>query len=152
MKCKWLVQNFNLHQVISNGSKAEIIPLELSVTATCVDQLCRVLFCCIDHSIVFYNLFSLLKGFTNLQQNEPNSKETILYFWIPFKTLGFLPFDKPNQSHPNSNYQTQKVNKNNKNIRNGDCILGKKKKFTTKKPKNYVLIEKLKLFFFLQLQ
>ena len=40
--------------------------------------------------------------------------------------------------------------KNNKNIHNSDCILAKKKKknyFTTKEPKNYVLLEKLKLNF-----
>ena len=29
---------------------------------------------------------------------------------------------------PNNNYPTQKLNKNNKNIHNGDCILVKKKK------------------------
>ena len=55
---------------------------------------------------------------------------------------------------PYSNYPTKKLNKNNKNIHNGDCILAKKKKknyFTTKKPKIYVLLEKLKLIF-LQLQ
>ena len=43
--------------------------------------------------------------------------------------------------------QTQKLNKNNKNIHNGDCILEKKKKIITKKPKNHVLLEKLKLNF-----
>ena len=61
--------------------------------------------------------------------------------------------NKPNQSHSNSNYLAKKLNKNNKNIHNGDCILAQKKKnyFTTKKPKNNVLLEKLKLKF-LQLQ
>ena len=53
---------------------------------------------------------------------------------------------------PNNNYPTQKLNKNNKNIHNGDCILVKKKNyFAIKEPKNHVLLEKLKLNF-LQLQ
>ena len=37
---------------------------------------------------------------------------------------------------PTNNYPTQKLNKNNKNIHNGNCILAKKKNyFTTKKPR-----------------
>ena len=36
---------------------------------------------------------------------------------------------------PTNNYLTQKLNKNNKNIHNGDCILAKKNYFTTKKPR-----------------
>ena len=40
---------------------------------------------------------------------------------------------------PYSNYPTKKLNKNNKNIHNGDCILAKKNYFTTKEPKNHVL-------------
>ena len=61
------------------------------------------------------------------------------------KTLG-----PPSKTYFNSNYPIQKLNKNNKNIHNGDCILAKKKKknyFATKKPKNHVLLEKLKLNF-----
>ena len=49
---------------------------------------------------------------------------------------------------PTNNYQTQKLNKNNKNIHNGDCILAKK---TILPPKNHLLLKKLKLIF-LQLQ
>ena len=65
------------------------------------------------------------------------------------KTLGPLLLNKPNWPHPNSNYPTQKFNKNNKNIHNGNCILAKKKTyFTTKEPKNNVLLEKLNFFFF----
>ena len=52
---------------------------------------------------------------------------------------------------PTSKYSTKKLNKNNKNIHNGDCILAKKKKkknyFTTKEPKNCV-IEEVKAKFF----
>ena len=44
--------------------------------------------------------------------------------------------------------QPKKLNKNNKNIHNDDCILVKKNYFTTKEPKNHVLLEKLKLIFF----
>ena len=41
-----------------------------------------------------------------------------------------VPFlhNKPNQSHSNNNYLTKKLNKNNKNNYNGDCILAPKKK------------------------
>ena len=49
---------------------------------------------------------------------------------------------------PTKNYQTQKLNKNNKNIHNGDCILAKK---TILPLKNHLLLKKLKLIF-LQLQ
>ena len=43
----------------------------------------------------------------------------------------------------------QKLNKNNKNIHNDDCILVKKKKtiLLPKNQKNHVLLEKLKLNF-----
>ena len=34
----------------------------------------------------------------------------------------------PGQSNSNSNYSTPKLNKNNKNIHNSDCILAKKQK------------------------
>ena len=46
----------------------------------------------------------------------------------PSKTLILFFHNKPNQSHPNSNYLTKKLNKNNKNIHNGGCILAKNKK------------------------
>ena len=61
--------------------------------------------------------------------------------WAPSKTLG---------PSPSSNYPIKILNKNNKNVHNCDCILAKKKKnyFTTKEPKNNVLLEKLKLIFF----
>ena len=52
---------------------------------------------------------------------------------------------------PTSNCQTQKLNKNNKNIHNGDCILATTTTTTTKTilpPKNHVLLEKPKLNFF----
>ena len=44
----------------------------------------------------------------------------------PSKTLGSLSLNKPNQPQLNSNYPTQKLNKNNKNIHNSHCILAKK--------------------------
>ena len=50
----------------------------------------------------------------------------------PSKTLGSLSLNKPNQPQLNSNYPTQKLNKNNKNIHNDDYILAKKNYFTTK--------------------
>ena len=62
-----------------------------------------------------------------------------------------LLLNKPSQPHLDSNYPTKKLNKNNKNIHNGDCILAKKNYFTTKEPKKHALSEKLKLNF-LQLQ
>ena len=80
----------------------------------------------------------------------------IIYFIFvvgpPSKALDLHIFNKANQPHPNSNYLTQKLNKNNKNIHNSDCVLAtnkkkKKKYFTTKEPKNHVLLEKLKLNF-----
>ena len=68
----------------------------------------------------------------------PRSKYIYIYIYIVFiyfisidrplsKTLGPLLLNKPNWPHPNSNYPTQKFNKNNKNIHNGNCILAKKK-------------------------
>ena len=57
------------------------------------------------------------------------------YFFFIFYSYNTCHFSSwapllPNKplSHPNSNYPTQKLNKNNKNIHNGDCILAKKKK------------------------
>ena len=75
------------------------------------------------------------------------------YIWVLPKPQAFLLLNKPNQFHPNSNYPIKKLNKNNKVIHNDDFILAKKKKnyFTTKEPKNHVLLKKLKLIF-LQLQ
>ena len=67
------------------------------------------------------------------------------------KNLGLFLLNKFRQSHPNRNYLTQKLNKNNKNIHNDDCIFAGKNYFTIKEPKNHVLLKKLKLNF-LQLQ
>ena len=80
----------------------------------------------------------------------------IIYFIFvvgpPSKALDLHFFNKANQPHPNSNYLTQKLNKNNKNIHNSDCILAttkkkKKKLFYYQRTKNHVLLEKLKLNF-----
>ena len=43
-----------------------------------------------------------------------------------------LPFSLIRLTNPNRNYLTQKLNKNNKNIHNGNCILVKKIYFITK--------------------
>ena len=42
------------------------------------------------------------------------------------KTLGPLRINQPSQPNPISHCPTQKLNKNSKNIHNGDCILAKK--------------------------
>ena len=73
------------------------------------------------------------------------------YIWVFFQNLRPLSSYKFRQFHPNSNYPTQKLNKNNKIIHNDDCIFAGKNYFTTKEPKNHVLLKKLKLNF-LQLQ
>ena len=57
------------------------------------------------------------------------------------KPLALFLLNKPNQPHPTSNYSIQKLNKNNKNIHNNDCILApppppQKKKKTILLPKN----------------
>ena len=49
--------------------------------------------------------------------------------------MSILP-NQSNQPNSNSNYPTQKLNKNNKNIHNDDCILVKKKKKTILPLKN----------------
>ena len=61
--------------------------------------------------------------------------------------LSFSPnqFSLPN---PNSNYQTQKFNKNNKNIHNGDCILANNKLFYHQRTKKSCVIGKAKAKFF----
>ena len=56
----------------------------------------------------------------------------ILYFIFVF--VPFLP-NQSSQPNPNSNYPIQKLNKNYKNIHNGDCILAKKNYFTTNEKK-----------------
>ena len=75
----------------------------------------------------------------------------IFYFcsWAPLpKSQTLLLFDKSNQPNSNSNYPTEKFNKNNKNIHNnGDCISAKKVILPPMIQKNYVLLEKLKLNF-----
>ena len=72
--------------------------------------------------------------------------------WPSSKTLGvFFILNKPNQPHPTSNYSTQKLNKNNKNIHNSDCILATKKKkklFYYQKTKKLYVIEEVKTKFF----
>ena len=73
------------------------------------------------------------------------------YIWVFFQNLRPLSSDKFRQFYPNSNYPTQKLNKNNKIIHNDDCIFAGKNYFTTKEQKNHILLKKLKLIF-LQLQ
>ena len=70
-------------------------------------------------------------------------------FIFHFVVGHFLPnqFSQPNLS---SNYLTQKLNKNNKNIHNDDCILAKKKKklfYHQRTKKSYVIGEAKTKFF-----
>ena len=70
-----------------------------------------------------------------------------LFFWQlnpPFKILASLLSNQPSQPSRTSNYSIQKLNKNNKSLHNGDCILPNK---TILLPKNHMLLEKLKLHF-----
>ena len=66
----------------------------------------------------------------------------------PSKTLGSLSLNKPNQPQLNSNYPTQKLNKNNKNIHNDDYILAKKKTILPPKNKKIMCIGESKAKFF----
>ena len=90
---------------------------------------------------------------TDLRDLAPGPKLFIylLYFslfsWTPSSITLDLPLQLARQLSLISNYLIQKHNKNNKNIYNGDCIFTKKNYFTTKEPKNHVLLEKLKLNF-----
>ena len=54
---------------------------------------------------------------------------------------------KKKKSNPNNNYLTQKLNKNNKNIYNGDCILVKKLFYQQKAKKSCVIVEGKAKFF-----
>ena len=54
---------------------------------------------------------------------------------------------KKKKSNPNNNYQTQKLNKNNKNIHNGDCVSAKKL-FYHQRTKKLCVIKKVKAKFF----
>ena len=66
----------------------------------------------------------------------------ILYFIFVIESIFPNQFSQLNS---NSNYSTKKLNKNNKNINNGNCILAKKNYFTTKK--SYVIGEAKTKFF-----
>ena len=63
------------------------------------------------------------------------------YYIFHFCSWISLLLNKPNYSHPNTSHLTQKLNKNNKNIHNSDCISAKKKK--KKKLFYYQRIKKL---------
>ena len=58
------------------------------------------------------------------------------YSWTPLsKPLAPFFSNHPNKSNPNRNYPTQNLNKNHKNIHNGDCILAKKNILRSKNQK-----------------
>ena len=68
----------------------------------------------------------------------------ILYFIFVIESIFPNQFSQLNS---NSNYSTKKLNKNNKNINNGNCILAKNY-FTTKKQKKSYVIGEAKTKFF----
>ena len=82
----------------------------------------------------------------------PNFFLVIIFFIFVVRSLPKLqaPFlhNKPNQLHPNSNYPTKKLNKNNKNIHNDDFILAKKKLFYHQRIRKSCIIGKVKTKFF----
>ena len=59
-----------------------------------------------------------------------------------------LPFSLIRLTNPNRNYLTQKLNKNNKNIHNGNCILVKKNLFYHQRIKKSCIIGEVKTKFF----
>ena len=76
------------------------------------------------------------KNFSITTMNALTSKKKYIY---------------PNQPQPNSNYLRQKLNKNNKNIHNDDCILvatTTKKLFYHQRTKKSCVIGEVKANFF----
>ena len=73
----------------------------------------------------------------------------IIYFcsWFPPKILAPFLLNKPSQLHSNSSYSTPKLNKNNNNIHDGNCILGKKKIYYQRTKKSRVIRESKTKFF-----
>ena len=69
----------------------------------------------------------------------------ILYFIFVFSPLLANQSSQPNS---NSNFPTQKLNKNNKNIHNDDWILAKKKQFYHQRTKKSCVIGEAKTKFF----
>ena len=74
-------------------------------------------------------LLLLLQGQTQVGP-EPHGSTFFIYYIFHFcswtsiqKPQAFFLINQSNQSNPNNNYLTQKLNKNNKNIHNGNCIL-----------------------------
>ena len=107
---------------------------------------------------ISYNIFHLYiyiyinQGRTQVGARTPPGPKKFLFLVIIFFIFFVRPLpklqapflhNKLNQPHPNSNYSTKKLNKNNKNIDNGNCILAttkKKKKNTILPPKNQKII------------
>ena len=98
---------------------------------------------------IIYHIISFTQGRTQVGAQAPSGPIFFLVIlcFIFVVGLSFSPnqFSLPN---PNSNYQTQKFNKNNKNIHNGDCILANNKLFYHQRTKKSCVIRKAKAKFF----
>ena len=82
----------------------------------------------------------------------PRPGSLFFFFFLSYSIFYFCSWASllPNQSsypNSNSNYLTQKLNKNNKNIYNGDCILAKKQFYHQRTKKSCVIGEVKAKFF-----
>ena len=97
---------------------------------------CFVLFCLHKFTHFILNLTHFALALRDRPKWRPKGVQAPLgpktkkFSYNIFHFCSQVPFlhNKPNQSHSNSNYLTKKLNKNNKNIHNSDCILAQKKK------------------------
>ena len=105
------------------------------------------LFCC--HSYVEGQICQLGWYAGTVLGGGPAPPSPIFFSYFIFHFCSWASL-LPNQSsypNSNSNYPTQKLNKNNKNIYNSDCILAKKQLYH-QRTKKYCVIGEAKIKFF----